>query len=102
MRKTEDKRPTWVHLIYEALVKSDDFVQLSALRQLTGASINQATAALHHLAAHKAAASMVSDGRLWWYATPDTDTRIRTTDERVPEEPGTRRGRQRRGKVVHP
>jgi hypothetical protein len=45
---------------------------------------------------YKAAECVEGNGKLWWFATPGSDTRCRQVLERVPEEKGTR-NRKRTG-----
>lgn len=91
-RTTNPPRPTWTFLVEEALRAADDFVGAPELAARTGGNTNQVSAALHALCRYRAV-DCVSDaaGRLFWFATPDTDTRVRRCEERRPEEPGTRR-----------
>jgi hypothetical protein len=89
-----DRRPTWTKLILQALVQADDFATAAQLCAITGAAMNQASAALHHLRARHAVDCLASDGQLFWFATPASDDRNKTVDERRPEEPGTRRRRK--------
>lgn len=95
-RARNPKAPTWTSLVEEALRKADDFMGAEALRAATGANPHQLSAALHHLHKRRAVDSVESNGRLWWFATPETDTRLRVVEERRPEDPGTRRRRRRR------
>jgi len=99
-RKAADRRPTWTSLVLDALVKSDDFLSLSGVMARTGATVNRATAALHHLGKFRVVEYVVGgDGKLWWFATPEQDSRLRHVDERVPEEPGTRRRKNSKPRV---
>lgn len=79
------KVPTCTTLVLEALRRADDFMTLAMIRESTGLDTCHASASLHHLRKHKAIECMESDGQLWWYATPDTDDRSRSLDERTPE-----------------
>lgn len=88
-------KPTWTALFLKALQARDDFMTLPQLRTATGANGDQATATLHHLCRRKAVSAMNSDGVLWFYATPESDERTKTLDERVPEEPGSRNRKKR-------
>lgn len=90
-RSRNPKAPTWTSLVEEALRKADDFMGAEALRAATGANPHQLSAALHHLHKRRAVDSVESNVRLWWFATPDTDTRLRVIEARRPEDPGTRR-----------
>lgn len=93
-RPRADKKPTWTHLIEEHLGRIDDFATAPQLQAATGANGNQVSAALHALRAYKAVDAIVAEGQLWFFLTPTTDTRLRTCEARVPEEPGTRNRRK--------
>lgn len=56
-----------------------------------GSNTGQTTAAIFHLHKRHAIDCVESDVRLYWFATPGDDDRLKTIDERTPEEPGTRR-----------
>lgn len=73
------------HIVEQALRASDDFVTGQDLIERTGLSYNRVTASLHHLRKYRAADCLDSGGRLFWYATPDSDTRSRKVEERTPE-----------------
>jgi hypothetical protein len=79
------KEPTFVHRIFEHLRKCDDFRTARQLQSELNIGSNRVSAALHALRRYDAVVAMDSDGQLWWYATPLTDTRIKTVDERAPE-----------------
>lgn len=83
-----DKRPTYTHLVLEALVHwPSDFATLRQLVQATGATVNQVPAALHHLRKRRAVDVVIeSSGDGFWYATPEDDDRTRHLEERTPEE----------------
>jgi hypothetical protein len=85
-------QPTWTSLVEEALRTADDFLGAPELVARTGGNTNQISAALHGLLRYRAV-DCVSDaaGRLFWFATPQTDTRTKRCDVRRPEDPGTRR-----------
>lgn len=90
-RTKNPPKPTWTGLTYQALLTADDFMSLQQLLEVTKASVNQLTAALHSLKTYQAVDSVESGGRLYWFATPLTDKRSRQLEERRPEDPGTRR-----------
>ena len=96
-RSRNAPEPTWVSQVEEALARADDFMSFADLLQAVGAGCthNRLTAALHSLRKYKAADSVESGGKLYWFSTPDTDTRVRHYDMRRPEEPGTRRRRSK-------
>lgn len=95
MTRRLNKAPTWTSLVEQALIEADDFMSLDQIEMAIGASLNQATAALHHLQHHRAVDAVEGGGRLWWFATPADDNRLRKVHERVPEEPGTRKRRRK-------
>jgi len=83
--------PTWTSRVEEAFARADDFLSFADLLLATGCTHNRLTAALHHLRKCRAIDSIESGGRLYWFATPDTDSRCWHVESRRPEEPGTRR-----------
>ena len=83
MKKFKD--PTSTSLVERALRECDDFRTMAQLRDLLKLDTNHTSAALSHLKKYGAADCMEVDGTLWWYATPDSDRRIRTVEERCPE-----------------
>lgn len=85
-----DRRPTWTSLVLEALTASDDFATAAQLCAVTKANINQCSAALYHLRAHRAVDCLASDGQLFWFATPGNDDRSKIVAERTPEPKGNR------------
>lgn len=91
----KDPKPTWTHLTSEALRKADDFLSFDQLMAETKANRNQLQAALHWLQKAKVVDNVTSAEGLYWFLTGQ-DTRIREQEERVQEEPGTRRKRVRK------
>jgi len=79
------QEPSCVSLVFGVLVGSDDFKTVQQLKDETRCNMNQVLAATHHLQKYKAAEMMYSNGTTYWYATPDTDTRICSHDLRTPE-----------------
>ena len=75
--------------------EADDFVSTEMIRAATAYDFNRIGATLCHFKKHKAAECLSSGDQLWWYLTPETDTRVKHVDERVPEEKGTRNRRRR-------
>ena len=93
--KKADREPTKVSLVLQALVAADDFITAGQLITRLGGKVNanQVGASLHHLRNRHAVVCMASDGKLWWYSTPDLDDRLRIVEEKVVEtEPRRRRG----------
>lgn len=88
--------PTTTSLVEEALRLADDFMSYPMLLQASGRSTSQVGAALSHLRKHKAVDSVLVEGRPWWFATPETDTRSHTREEMIPEDkPRRMTGRRR-------
>lgn len=85
------KETTSTHIVLQYLINLDDFATAKQIQQATGVSGNRVGAALHELRKYKAVGVEDVQGTLYWYATPDSDTRMRTVLERVPEEPGSRK-----------
>lgn len=79
------KQPTATSIVFEALVRADDFRTGLQLQAETGLNSNRVSAALYHLKKYKAAEFIEGEGNLWWFATPETDTRSRTIEEKAPE-----------------
>ena len=96
------KHPTHAHLILTALAHlPQDFASTQDLINATGSSYNQATAALFHLRKRGAIDVVIEhDGTAWWFATPGSDDRTRTLEERTPEEQPRNRRRTRITKVT--
>lgn len=90
-----DKLPTFTLLVQRALEGADDFLTLAQLKaSVPDLNSNRATASLAHLYKRRVVGFMVEDGVTYWYATPDTDTRAFFIEEKVREEPGTRKPRR--------
>lgn len=90
-----DREPSKVSIVLRTLIEADDFITAAQLIvKLHGrVNVNQISASLHHLRNRHAASCMESDGKLWWYSTPDLDDRSKKVDERVVEvDPRRRRG----------
>lgn len=94
---TRNKETTWTTLVLETLIGRDDFMTYEMLREATGGNQNQIAAACHHLRNRRAIDCIIQpEGVAWWYATPDTDNRIREVKERRREEIGSRKRRKLR------
>jgi hypothetical protein len=77
--------PTATSIVYAALMRANDFRTGRQLQAETGLNTNRVSAALYSLLKYKAVEFIDSDNALWWFSTPENDTRSRTVDERVPE-----------------
>lgn len=80
-------QPTWTSLVVAALRDRDDFLNYRMLRDATGGSMNQISAACHSLRKLRVVDAIIEpDGRAWWYLLPpEEDQRQRIVEERVPE-----------------
>lgn len=92
------KVPCRRHVVLEALVAADDFMTAAQISERTGITARDATSALHNLRYCKAVEFVEAEGRLWWFATPASDTRTKHFEERAPET-RPRAKRRRRPKV---
>ena len=79
------KKETCTSVVQRTLTEADDFLTATHLQILTGLSMNQVAASLHHLKRHRAIDPLEGAGTLWWYATPTDDDRSRILEERTPE-----------------
>lgn len=80
-RNRKNVKPTTTSLVWNELNRTGDFHDVHQLSAATGRNANQVSAALHHFRVHKAVDSVVSEDRLWWFATPESDDRTRQLDE---------------------
>jgi hypothetical protein len=86
--------------VFDFLCAHDDFIRMKDIAAATGLDTRQLRQTLPWLRKCKAIDSVESGGVLYWYATPDTDQRMRTIDEhRREDEPRNARGGGRRTKV---
>lgn len=86
------KEPTATGEVTRALTAKDDFMSLDELVAVTGKSRKQVMSALWTLQHYFRAVECVRQGNeLWWFVTPQTDTRMVTYDERTPESKPRRR-----------
>lgn len=92
------KEPTSTSLVLELLIRADDFRTSRQIQGELGLDVNHVAAALCHLRKHQAVDCIEQPDALWWYATPQNDTRTRTHAERTPE---ARPRRPRRRKEKH-
>jgi hypothetical protein len=79
------KVPTATSVVEHEMKFLDDFVTSKQLQKITRLDANHVGAALSHLKKHRAVDCLESEGQLWWFSTPDMDTRCRTVQERTPE-----------------
>lgn len=100
MRKITE--PSNTHLVEEVLKIADDFLSLAQIVERTRLSQKEVAMALWHLRKCKAVWMEVEheeEGTVsYWMATPWTDSRSKTVDERVKEGEGSRKlhkGRRR-------
>lgn len=94
---------SYTKLVFDFLVNQDDFVHQSEITEATGLSSRQLRQTLPWLRKCKAIDSVESAGRLYWFATPELDTRLFSVDEhRREDEPrapaGSGRAKRRAAK----
>lgn len=99
VRKRQDRQPTCVSQVEQAMIQANDFVNLRGLMAAAKLTSNQVSASLSHLHKYRAADCLESPDGLWWFLTPDTDTRTKKVEERRPEDK-PRRTRRSIGKKV--
>jgi hypothetical protein len=100
-RNRNTPKPTCTSVVEVAMSVADDFLTASMLIALTNLKRNQVTAALSTLKRRYFAVDCIaSDGKLWWFLTPGTDTRSRKVEMRRPEDrPRNRRPRSESSKL---
>jgi hypothetical protein len=98
MKRPLAKRPTWTHLVEEALRVADDFLSTKGLVERTGGSTNQVHAALWHLQRHRVVDSVAGPEGLFWFLRGE-DLREREVGERTPEDKPRRARRARKVSV---
>lgn len=79
------KEPTSTFRVFEALCRADDFRTGRQLQSELGLDVNHTSAALYSLKKYRAVEAIEGDGALWWFATPENDTRSKKLEERCPE-----------------
>lgn len=79
------RETTTTALVKFALENAADFMTAAMLADTTGRDVHKVTSALIHLREHKAAECVEQEKRLWWFATPQYDDRLRLITERAPE-----------------
>ncbi|MGD9674535.1 MAG: hypothetical protein AB7U98_13765 [Candidatus Nitrosocosmicus sp.] len=95
MKKNQE--PTLISRIEEALAKADDFMTSKMIAAATGIHSSRVRSILNSMRIYyKAFDCIEQDKALWWFATPETDTRTKHVDLRVPEGPGHRGGGSKR------
>lgn len=69
------KRTTYTKRVLDYLIELDDFATHKQVQAALRITLNQTTATLHDLRRARAVDVMEVDGVLWFYATPESDTR---------------------------
>jgi hypothetical protein len=87
------RSPSHVSLVGDALRAADDFLLPSVLVQATGLRPVDVRTSLIHLFRYSAASFVEEGGQTFWYATPETDKRMKVVRERTPEGDGHRGGK---------
>ena len=89
MTTRKDRSPTTTKRVSECLSETD-FITAHQIAVKLKTGVSQVAGALCHLRNYQAADSVASEGRLWWFATPATDTRVRELPEAKPQGNGYR------------
>jgi len=79
------KRPTYTSIVYDYMVGLDDFCTASQIIRETGLDINHVSACIYHLKKYRAIQGMSVEGTVFWFATPEDDTRSHLMLEKAPE-----------------
>lgn len=87
------RSPSHVSLVEDALRAADDFLLPSVLVQATGLRPVDVRTSLIHLFKYSAASFVEEGGQTFWFATPETDKRLRSLRQRAPEGDGHRGGK---------
>jgi hypothetical protein len=98
---TAHKKPTCTKLVLDYLIGLDDFATRGMVVAGAGVTVSQITATLHDLKRYKAIDVMDVDGALWFYATPDADTRMRHTLEIKDQITRNRKPKKRTAVATH-
>lgn len=77
------KKETDTSRVMRALLAADDFLTAHELQRRLLLDCNHVSAALYHLRKYKAADFVEAPEALWWFATPESDTRQRKVHERT-------------------
>lgn len=77
------RRPTWTSVVMEHLVGLDDLVETRELRRQLGMVSRVLWATLCTLQRYRAVDCVASADGLHWFATPQTDSRVRHPKEIV-------------------
>jgi hypothetical protein len=91
------KEPTCISIVEEVLRLADDFVTAKMIFSRTKLSFNQISASLYSLKKYKAVDFVENSDGLWWFCTPEYDTRSKHIEMRVKE---NKPRRTRRSKMV--
>jgi hypothetical protein len=79
-----DKDPTMTTLVLEHLIALDDMATVKTIADALKQPMPCVSATLTSLRHYKAVEAIEGDKRLWWFATPANDTRVRIVEERAP------------------
>lgn len=79
----QTKHIAYTTQVFETLRKQDDFLTTQQIKDQTKLVTSLVPRSLQHLRLHKAVDAIMVDGVLWWFATPHSDDRIRTVQEKA-------------------
>ena len=96
------KETTYTSIVYDYLCGADDFRKAAHVVEATKLTSGHVSTSLHALKAYRAVDCIEQDHSLWWFATPETDTRLRVVLERTPETKKRRLRKKPAGPVTLP
>jgi len=79
------KRTTFTTIVFEALTRADDFRTGRQLQAELKMDTNHVSACLYSLKKYNAVNCVEQPDALWWYATPKSDTRLFSVEEKSEE-----------------
>lgn len=78
MKPAKDKEPTYTHRVLSALVALNDFATSKQLRAITKIPSQGVLQSLYYLKKRQAVDAVSVEDVLHWFATPETDQRLKT------------------------
>lgn len=83
-------QPTMVHLVFELLQSTDSMLATADVAAQTGVGRHDSFKTLHYLRSRHAVEWVRQGSVDYWFATPQSDDRVRHIAERTPELNGRR------------
>ena len=92
--RSVDPTPTHTSTVLGCLISANDFLTAAHVRGITGLRNDIVLTTLKHLRKYKAVDSISEEDVLYWFATPETDTRKFRHDEVRHEDEPRRNNKQ--------